>query len=74
MPTKSELAKSQMFVPSLECARRIDDNDNASAVAAAVYRAEVKLAELRSRYEMECSRVRTAVLAEIAALELSGVE
>ena len=71
MPTKSEIAKSQLFAPSLECARRIDDQDNALAVQAAVYRAETKLADLRGRYESECSRVRAAMLAEIAALELN---
>ena len=70
MPVKSELAKSQMFVPSLETARRIDDQDNALAVHAAVYRAETKLTELRARYESECSRIRTAMLAEIAQLEI----
>jgi hypothetical protein len=68
MPTKTELAKSQLFAPSLECARRIDDQDNALAIQAAVYRAETKLAELRSRYETECSRVRTATLAEIVGV------
>jgi hypothetical protein len=69
MPAKSELAS-----PSLECARRIDDQDNALAVQAAVYRAETKLAELRSRYETECSRIRTAMLAEIAELKLGECE
>jgi hypothetical protein len=74
MPTKTELAKSQLFAPSLECARRIDDQDNALAIQAAVYRAETKLAELRSRYETECSRVRTAMLAEIAEFESGECE
>jgi hypothetical protein len=72
MPTKSELAKSHLFAPSLECARRIDDQDN--AVQAAVYSAETKLAELRSRYESECLRIRAAMLAEIAALEIRECE
>ena len=74
MQTKTELAKSQLFAPSLEFVRRIDDQDNALAIQAAVYRAETKLAELRSRYETECSRVRTAMLAEIAELELGECE
>jgi hypothetical protein len=43
-------------------------------VQAAVYRAETKLAELRAMYESECSRIRTAMLAEIAALELGECE
>ena len=58
MPTQTKLAKSTAFVPSLETARRIDDQDNALAVQAAVYRAETKLAELRGQYESECSRIR----------------
>ena len=66
-----QITKPTPFAPSLECARRIDDQDNALAIQAAVYRAETKLAELRGRYESECSRVRAAMLAEIAALELS---
>jgi hypothetical protein len=40
------------------------------AVQAAVYRAETKLAELRSRYETECSRIRTAML---CGVEVGGV-
>jgi hypothetical protein len=67
---KANLSKLELFVPSIETARRIDDQDNALAVQAAVYRAETKLADLRGRYESECSRVRTAMLAEVAALEL----
>jgi hypothetical protein len=71
---KVNLAKSQAFVPSLACARRINDQDNTLAISAAVYRAETKLAELRSRYEEEGSRIRAAMLAEIAALELVEAE
>ena len=41
------------FAPSIETARRIDAQDNALAVQAAVYRAEAKLAELRSLYESQ---------------------
>jgi hypothetical protein len=48
MPTKSGLAKSQLFVPSLETARRIDDQDNALAVSAAVYRVAA-IVTLRAR-------------------------
>ena len=62
------------FAPSIETARRIDAQDNALAVQAAVYRAEAKLAELRSLYESECSRVRTAMLVEIAQLEIGECE
>jgi hypothetical protein len=41
-------------------------------VHAAVYRAETGLAEIRAAYEDECSRVRNAMLAEIAELEIGG--
>ena len=74
MVARQGLTKSTGFVPSLDCARRIDDQDNALAISAAVYRAETKLAELRSRYEEEGSRIRSAMLAEIGALEIEGGE
>jgi hypothetical protein len=61
-------------VPSLEMARRIDAQDNALAVQAACYRAETKLAKLRALYESEYSRIRTAMLTEIAELELGENE
>lgn len=59
-------------VPSLATARRIDDSDNAFAIQAAVYRAETKLAELRARFEDEATRIRSAMLAEIAGLEIGS--
>ncbi len=64
------LTKPAFGVPSIELARRIDTHDNSTAINAAVYRAESRLTELRSQYETECSRVRTAMLVEIASLEL----
>lgn len=68
---QTKLARqSTPFCPSVETARRIDDQDNAFAIQAAVYRAETKLAELRGQYESECSRVRSAMLGEIAELEI----
>ena len=70
MPTPTKLVKSTSFVPSLETARRIDDQDNALAISAACFRAEMKLADLRGQYEAECSRVRSAMLTEIAELEI----
>ena len=66
------IVKQTFGVPSLEVARRIDAQDSALAVQAAVYRAETKLAELRGLYETECSRVRTAMLTEIAQLQIDG--
>lgn len=72
MPTQTKLARSTAFVPSLQTARRIDDQDNAFAISAAVYRAEMKLSDLRSHFEEECSRVRSAMLAEIAGLEIGS--
>jgi hypothetical protein len=71
---KQSLAKSTPFVPSIDCARRVDDNDAALAISAAVYRAETKLAELRGRFEEESCKIRSAMLAEIAALEIEGSE
>jgi hypothetical protein len=71
---KNQIAKNLFGSPSLETAGRIGDHDNALAVRGAVYRAETKLAELRARYEAECSRVRAAMLAEIAELELKECE
>ena len=70
MVTTKALGRSiAAFAPSMETARRIDAQDDALAVQAACYRAETKLAELRAMYESECSRIRTAMLAEIAQLE-----
>lgn len=63
---------SKNVTPQLETARRVDDHDNALAVHGAVYRAEAKLSDLRLQYEEDCSRVRTAMLVEIADLELGG--
>jgi hypothetical protein len=71
MPSnKTTLGRSlQTYAPSVEVARRIDASDSSLPVQAAVYRCETKLAELRALYEAECSRIRTAMLAEIAAIE-----
>jgi hypothetical protein len=67
---KQAVTKTVFGTPSLQTARRVDDHDNSLAVRGAVYRAEAKLSDLRLQYEDECSRVRTAMLAEIAGLEL----
>jgi hypothetical protein len=70
MAAKTISRSMAAFVPSLETASRIDAQDAALAVQGAVYRAETKLAELRALYETECSRIRSAMLAEIADLEI----
>jgi hypothetical protein len=70
MPMKQVQTKSTLFIPSLATARRIDDTDTSFAIQAAVYRAEAKIGELRGQFETECSKVRSAMLVEIAALEL----
>jgi hypothetical protein len=66
------LTSKAFGAPSLETARRIADSDAAHRVHAAAYRAETRLAEIRAAYEDECSRVRNAMLAEIAELEIGG--
>jgi hypothetical protein len=73
--TKTTIGRTiAAYAPSVEVARRIDAQDSSLAVQAAVYRAETKLAELRGLYESECSRIRTAMLAEVAAIEIAEGE
>ena len=73
MATKA-MTKAAIFgVPSLETARRIDDEDKVAAIHAAHYRLTARMRELQSQFEAKASELRAAFLAEIAEIyELTG--
>ncbi len=60
---------SKVFgVPSLETASRIDDSDAVNAVYAAHFRYNSRMRELEGQFEAKASELRTAFLAELAAI------
>jgi hypothetical protein len=67
--TKTGLAKAAIFgVPSIEIARRIDDEDKVSAIHAAHYRLTARMRELEIQFEAKASELRAAFLAEVAEI------
>ena len=65
----NKLSKPQIFwAPSLETARKIDDDDTVMAIEAARYRFAASMADLERSYDEQASRLRAAFVAEVAQL------
>jgi hypothetical protein len=66
--TKS-MTKPQIFwAPSLETARKIDDEDTVKSIETARYRFAASMADLERCYDEQASKLRAAFVAEVATL------
>jgi hypothetical protein len=64
-----QVSKPQIFwAPTLDTARKIDDEDTVKSIETARYRFTASLADLERCYDEEASRLRSAFVAEVAAL------
>jgi hypothetical protein len=73
--TQRQVSTPNIFwCPSLDTARRIDDEDTVAAIESARYRFAASLSDLERHYDAEASRLRAAFVAEVAALYPNGVE
>ncbi len=64
-----QVTKPNIFwAPSLDTARRIDDDDTIHAIESARYRFTASMADLERCYDEQASRLRAAFVAEVAAL------
>ena len=64
-----QVSKPNIFwAPSLETARKIDDDDTVMAIESARYRFAASMADLERHYDDQASRLRAAFVAEVAAL------
>ena len=65
----SKALQKQIFgMPSTETASRIDDSNATNAACAASYRFNARMRELETQFEAKASELRSAFLAELAAL------
>jgi hypothetical protein len=63
-----QVSKSNIFwTPSLETARKIDDEDTVKSIETARYRFSASMADLERCYDEQASRLRSAFVAEVAA-------
>jgi len=64
-----QVSKPNIFwAPSLETARKIDDEDTVKSIETARYRFAASLADLKRCYDEQAGRLRAAFVAEVAAL------
>jgi hypothetical protein len=64
-----QVSKPNIFwAPSLETARKIDDEDTVKSIETARYRFAASMADLERCYDEEESKLRAAFVAEVAAL------
>jgi hypothetical protein len=64
-----QVSKPNIFwAPTLDTARKIDDSDTVTAIESARYRFAASMADLERCYDEEASRLRSAFVAEVAAL------
>jgi hypothetical protein len=64
-----QASKPNIFwAPSLETARKIDDEDTVKSIETARYRFTASMADLERCYDEEAGRLRAAFVAEVAAL------
>jgi hypothetical protein len=64
-----QVSKPNIFwAPSLETARKIDDDDTIKSIESAQYRFAASMADLERCYDEQASRLRAAFIAEVAAL------
>ena len=65
----NRVSKPNIFwAPSLETARKIDDEDTVQSIETARYRFTASMADLERCYDEEASRLRAAFVAEVAPL------
>jgi hypothetical protein len=65
---QSVAENNSRWAPSLETARKIDDEDTVKSIEAARYRFAASMADLERCYDEQASRLRAAFVAEVAAL------
>jgi hypothetical protein len=64
-----QVSKPNIFwAPSLETARKIDDEDTVKSIETARYRFAASMADLERCYDEQASRLRAAFVAEVRAL------
>jgi hypothetical protein len=64
-----QINKTSIFwAPSLETARKIDDEDTVKSIEAARYRFAASMADLERCYDEQASNLRAAFVAEVAQL------
>jgi hypothetical protein len=64
-----QVSKPNIFwAPSLETARKIDDEDTVKSIETARYRFAASMADLERCYDEQASRLRAAFVAEVAQL------
>jgi hypothetical protein len=69
MQMTRQVSKPNIFwAPSLETARKIDDEDTVKSIETARYRFAASMADLERCYDEEAGRLRAAFVAEVAAL------
>jgi hypothetical protein len=66
--TKSVTRPNIFWAPSLETARKIDDEDTVKSIETARYRFAASMADLERCYDEQASRLRAAFVAEVAQL------
>jgi hypothetical protein len=66
--TKSVTRPNIFWAPSLETARKIDDEDTVKSIETAQYRFAASMADLERCYDEQASRLRAAFVAEVAGL------
>jgi hypothetical protein len=64
-----QVSKPNIFwAPSLETVRKIDDEDTVTSIETARYRFSASMADLERCYDEQASTLRSAFVAEVAAL------
>jgi hypothetical protein len=72
MANKLTTRERIFWAPSLETARKIDDDDTIHAIESARYRFNASLADLERSYDEQASKLRAGFVAEVAALYQEG--
>jgi hypothetical protein len=68
-----QVSKPNIFwAPSLETARKIDDEDTVKSIETARYRFAASMADLERCYDEQASKLRAAFVAEVAQLYQQG--
>jgi hypothetical protein len=66
--TVAKQVSNIFWAPSLETARKIDDEDTVKSIETARYRFAASMADLERCYDEQASKLRAAFVAEVAAL------
>jgi hypothetical protein len=68
-PMARQLSKQIFGMPSIETASWIEDSDATNAACAAHFRFTARMRELEQQFEAKASELRSAFLADLAALQ-----